>query len=192
MPCGRRAMPSPRVRCEVHDMPELPEVETVRRGSRPVMEGARFDEVEARAAGSALAAAEGFRRAAQGPDRRAASAGAPNICSPISSSGEVLLMHLGMSGSFRVAARRRRAATPGDVPSRALASIGAHDHVVFHMSSGATRHLQRSAPLRLDEARAARRARRGAAVARRSGPSRSATRSTPRCWRAPARARRPA
>ena len=47
------------------------------------------------------------------------------------SSGETLLMHLGMSGSFRVArdvgtpaAGRRR--TPGD----------AHDHVVFHMSSG--------------------------------------------------------
>ena len=29
-------------------MPELPEVETVRRGLAPVMEGARFDKVEAR------------------------------------------------------------------------------------------------------------------------------------------------
>jgi formamidopyrimidine-DNA glycosylase len=47
------------------------------------------------------------------------------------SSQETLLMHLGMSGSFRViddepAARRRRQ----------LARLESHDHVVFHMSSG--------------------------------------------------------
>jgi len=42
------------------------------------------------------------------------------------SSGDTLLMHLGMSGSFSVA----RAA---DASGRA----GAHDHVAFHMSSGA-------------------------------------------------------
>src|SRR5215213_4093904 len=40
------------------------------------------------------------------------------------SSGETLLMHLGMSGSLRVL----RKPTPGDV--------GAHDHVIFHLSSG--------------------------------------------------------
>ena len=40
------------------------------------------------------------------------------------SSGDTLLMHLGMSGSLRVL----RKATPGD--------LGAHDHVVFHLSSG--------------------------------------------------------
>lgn len=40
------------------------------------------------------------------------------------SSGETLLMHLGMSGSFRVARQRHE-------------SDGRHDHVVFEMSSGA-------------------------------------------------------
>ena len=64
-------------------MPELPEVETVRRGLAPVMEGARFVEVVAQPRRPALAAAEGFRQAAQGPDRDAGSAAAPNICWPI-------------------------------------------------------------------------------------------------------------
>jgi formamidopyrimidine-DNA glycosylase len=45
------------------------------------------------------------------------------------SSGETLLMHLGMSGSFRV---ERPAAGAG----RARRAPGLHDHVVFDMSSG--------------------------------------------------------
>jgi formamidopyrimidine-DNA glycosylase len=45
------------------------------------------------------------------------------------SSGETLLMHLGMSGSFRV----ERAGTGG----RAQRPPGLHDHVVFEMSTGA-------------------------------------------------------
>jgi formamidopyrimidine-DNA glycosylase len=45
-------------------------------------------------------------------------------------SGEVLLMHLGMSGSFRVDL------DGGDAAQSAVAP-GAHDHVIFRMSSGA-------------------------------------------------------
>jgi formamidopyrimidine-DNA glycosylase len=47
------------------------------------------------------------------------------------SSAETLLMHLGMSGSFRVEREERR--------SRGATGVvagGPHDHVVFHMSSG--------------------------------------------------------
>src|SRR5260370_16169624 len=44
-------------------------------------------------------------------------------------------MHLGMSGSFRVACRRGKA-TPGRY-YQGRAKDAAHDHVVFHMSSGA-------------------------------------------------------
>ena len=49
------------------------------------------------------------------------------------SSGEVLVMHLGMSGSFRVGkdARARR-------HYHEKSKSTAHDHVVFHMSNGAT------------------------------------------------------
>jgi formamidopyrimidine-DNA glycosylase len=46
------------------------------------------------------------------------------------SSGETLLMHLGMSGSFRVD-RAERGSTIASV------AVGPHDHVAFHMSSGA-------------------------------------------------------
>jgi formamidopyrimidine-DNA glycosylase len=48
----------------------------------------------------------------------------------------VLLMHLGMSGSFRVG-HDDKAATPG-VFHHARSPAAAHDHIVFHMSSGAT------------------------------------------------------
>ena len=52
------------------------------------------------------------------------------------SSGDVLLMHLGMSGSFHVfaaAGAQRRSARY----YHERAQAAAHDHVVFHMSSGA-------------------------------------------------------
>jgi formamidopyrimidine-DNA glycosylase len=51
------------------------------------------------------------------------------------SSGDVLVMHLGMSGSFRVA-RGRGKSTPGRYYHE-RSKNPAHDHVVFHMSSGA-------------------------------------------------------
>jgi len=51
------------------------------------------------------------------------------------SSGDVLVMHLGMSGSFRVAKRGGKT-TPGRYYHE-RAKNAAHDHVVFHMSSGA-------------------------------------------------------
>src|SRR3954467_1050502 len=51
-------------------------------------------------------------------------------------SGDVLLMHLGMSGSFRVVAGKSKTA-PGKF-HHPRSEDRAHDHVVFHMSSGAT------------------------------------------------------
>jgi len=50
-------------------------------------------------------------------------------------SGDVLLMHLGMSCSFRIQ-KDKDAETPGQF-HRPRGKNGAHDHVVFHMSSGA-------------------------------------------------------
>ena len=49
------------------------------------------------------------------------------------SSGDVLLMHLGMSGSFRVG----KDSAPGTYYHERSKST-AHDHIVFHMSNGAT------------------------------------------------------
>src|SRR5438034_1001669 len=49
-------------------------------------------------------------------------------------SGDVLLMHLGMSGSFRVVSDQSNG-TPGTF-HHPRGKDRAHDHVVFHMSSG--------------------------------------------------------
>jgi formamidopyrimidine-DNA glycosylase len=50
-------------------------------------------------------------------------------------SGDVLLMHLGMSGSFRVTLADGET-TPGEF-HYARSEDRAHDHVIFHMTSGA-------------------------------------------------------
>jgi formamidopyrimidine-DNA glycosylase len=116
-------------------MPELPEVETVRRGLAPVMEGARFSKVEARRPDLRWPLPTAFVRRLQGETVTGLGRRAKYLLADLSS-GEVLIMHLGMSGSFRVA-RDGAERTPGDYHlerSKALA----HDHVVFHMSSGAT------------------------------------------------------
>ena len=134
-------------------MPELPEVETVRRGLQPVMEGARFVRVEARRPTCAFLPEE-FRRPAEGQTVSGIGRRAKYLLADISS-GEVLLMHLGMSGSFRVL-HGSDAATPGDFHYQ-RGKPSAHDHVVFHMSNGAVDHVQRPAPLRLHEADRARR-----------------------------------
>ena len=64
-------------------MPELPEVETVRRGLAPVMEGARFVKVEARRGDLRWPLPKDFVARLEGQDGRQGSAAARNICSPI-------------------------------------------------------------------------------------------------------------
>lgn len=116
-------------------MPELPEVETVRRGLAPAMEGARFLRVEARRPDLRFPLPADFAARLQGQTVTGLGRRAKYLLADLSS-GEVLLMHLGMSGSFRVA-KDGAAATPGDF-HYPRSEARAHDHVVFHMSSGAT------------------------------------------------------
>jgi len=116
-------------------MPELPEVETVRRGLAPVMEGARFERVEARRADLRWPLPENFARRLEGQTVTGLGRRAKYILADLSS-GEVLLMHLGMSGSFRVVAAGE-GSTPGDF-HRVRSRASAHDHIVFHMSNGGT------------------------------------------------------
>ncbi|MCC6949245.1 MAG: bifunctional DNA-formamidopyrimidine glycosylase/DNA-(apurinic or apyrimidinic site) lyase [Bradyrhizobiaceae bacterium] len=116
-------------------MPELPEVETVRRGLVPVMEGARFRKVEARRPDLRWPLPRDFakrleRQTVTGLGRRA-----KYLLADLSS-GEVLVMHLGMSGSFRVE-QNGAGRTPGAYYHE-RSKANAHDHIVFHMSSGAT------------------------------------------------------
>src|SRR5580704_15997803 len=116
-------------------MPELPEVETVRRGLQPVMEGARFAKVEARRPDLRRPLPHDFVKRLEGQTVTGVGRRAKYLTADLAS-GDVLLMHLGMSGSFRVSHHESNA-TPGEF-HHPRAAATAHDHVVFHMSSGAT------------------------------------------------------
>ncbi len=119
-------------------MPELPEVETVRRGLEPVMQGARFDTVEARRGDLRWPLPKDFASRLEGQTVTGLGRRAKYLLADLSS-GEVLLMHLGMSGSFRVAhavSHGRGERTPGKYYHERTQHL-THDHVVFHMSNGA-------------------------------------------------------
>jgi formamidopyrimidine-DNA glycosylase len=115
-------------------MPELPEVETVRRGLAPVMEGARFAHVEARRGDLRWPLPKDFAKRLEGKTVTGLGRRAKYLLANLSS-GDVLLMHLGMSGSFRVQRGDEAAAPGGYYHDRSKAA--AHDHIVFRMSNGA-------------------------------------------------------
>lgn len=116
-------------------MPELPEVETVRRGLQPVMEGARIARAEVRRADLRWPFPERLAERLTGAAVAALTRRAKYLLAELSTD-EVLLMHLGMSGSFRV-----RMPDAGHAPGAFVhprSRDGGHDHVVLEMSSGAT------------------------------------------------------
>src|SRR2546425_10368453 len=114
-------------------MPELPEVETVRRGLQPVMEGAKIVVAEARRPDLRFPFQPDFVARLQGQIVTGLGRRAKYLMADLAS-GDVLLMHLGMSGSFRVISDQSHGA-PGAF-HRPRGEDRAHDHVVFHMSSG--------------------------------------------------------
>ena len=101
-------------------MPELPEVETVRRRLAPAMEGATFEAAILRRRDLRAPFPRRFRERLVGQTALSVDRRAKYLLVRLSS-GETLLTHLGMSGSFRVGGDGRRP----------------HDHVIWHMSSGA-------------------------------------------------------
>src|SRR5712691_4793118 len=115
-------------------MPELPEVETVRRGLAPVMEGARLVKVEAQRGDLRWPLPKDFVARLEGQTVTGLGRRAKYLLADLAS-GDVLLMHLGMSGSFRVIDGEDQK-TPGKF-HHPRSEDRAHDHVVFHMSSGA-------------------------------------------------------
>jgi len=115
-------------------MPELPEVETVRRGLEPVMDGARFTKVDIHRRDLRWPLPKDFGERLQGKTVTGLGRRAKYLLADLSS-GDVLLMHLGMSGSFHVfreSGDKKLARYYHEREQHA-----AHDHIVFHMSSGA-------------------------------------------------------
>jgi formamidopyrimidine-DNA glycosylase len=117
------------------EMPELPEVETVRRGLQPAMEGSKILKAEARRKDLRFPFQKDFIKRLEGQTVTGLGRRAKYLMADLTS-GDVLLMHLGMSGSFRVV-EDESAKTPGQF-HHPRGEDRAHDHVVFHMSSGSS------------------------------------------------------
>jgi formamidopyrimidine-DNA glycosylase len=115
-------------------MPELPEVETVRQGLAPTMTGARIEAVRLARGDLRTPFSEGFVERLVGRTIEKLSRRAKYILVHLDS-GEALIMHLGMSGSFRIERSGKKAA-PGDFHF-ARSKDQAHDHVTFGLSNGA-------------------------------------------------------
>ncbi len=115
-------------------MPELPEVETVRRGLQPAMEGQRIDALDLRRGDLRFPFQPDFRKRLEGHVVSGLGRRAKYLVADLDS-GDVLLMHLGMSGSFRIEQDGAQA-TPGTFHYPRSEDRG-HDHVIFRMSGGA-------------------------------------------------------
>ncbi|MBN9026536.1 MAG: bifunctional DNA-formamidopyrimidine glycosylase/DNA-(apurinic or apyrimidinic site) lyase [Rhizobiales bacterium] len=116
-------------------MPELPEVETVRQGLAPAMEGAVIDRLEQRRPDLRFPFPERFAERLTGRRIDGLGRRAKYLLADLDD-GSVVIMHLGMSGSFRV--EEGPLAEP-EMPGAFHHPRGkalAHDHVVFHLSNG--------------------------------------------------------
>jgi formamidopyrimidine-DNA glycosylase len=113
-------------------VPELPEVETVRLMLEPALAGARFDAVLLRRANLRTPFPAAFEDRLVGQAVAALTRRAKYLLATLTS-GETLIVHLGMSGWFRV----ERALGPAfEGPAGGSDDDPKHDHVVFRMSNG--------------------------------------------------------
>jgi formamidopyrimidine-DNA glycosylase len=115
-------------------VPELPEVETVRCGLEPAMVGASFTRVEQRRPDLRFPLPARFAARLEGRRVIALGRRAKYLLADLDDAN-VLVMHLGMSGSFRI----ENYAGPGKPGNfhRPRSGTGLHDHIVFDMSNGA-------------------------------------------------------
>jgi formamidopyrimidine-DNA glycosylase len=114
-------------------MPELPEVETVRRGLSPVLAGARLSRVEARRPDLRFPLPEGFVQRLTGATIERLDRRAKYLLASLDR-GDVLVMHLGMSGRFEIA-RPEGSVRPGEF-HYAADPDPKHAHVVFETEAG--------------------------------------------------------
>jgi len=115
-------------------MPELPEVETVRRGLEPAMAGQRLIRVEQRRKDLRFPFPARFKERLEGQRVTGLSRRAKYLVLDLSSQ-EALIMHLGMSGRFTVE-MGDKTSKPGDFHHETTGT-SPHDHVVFHLENGA-------------------------------------------------------
>lgn len=105
-------------------MPELPEVETVCRGLAPVMEGRKFASLTLNRKDLRFPFPNEFKKRLENTTLISLRRRAKFLMGELSS-GETLIMHLGMSGRFTIEA--------GSWPVDDSPTNPKHDHVVFEM-----------------------------------------------------------
>ena len=135
-------------------MPELPEVETVRNGLKDILEGVIITRVEQNRQNLRFPFPEKFTQRLEGEKTGLLGRRAKYLLVPLSG-GETLVVHLGMSGTIRVEKpppASQGAPDPDAGPATGSDSVPgadsdsvsgsgpdpAHDHVIFHLSNGAT------------------------------------------------------
>ncbi|MCB1517970.1 MAG: bifunctional DNA-formamidopyrimidine glycosylase/DNA-(apurinic or apyrimidinic site) lyase [Hyphomicrobiaceae bacterium] len=106
-------------------MPELPEVETVVQGLKPLVEGARIENIVLNRENLRFPFSPDFVGALRGRTFQLVSRRAKYLLFATDNPGTNLLAHLGMTGNFRFA-----------VPDEA-GRFERHDHVVFELSGSA-------------------------------------------------------
>jgi formamidopyrimidine-DNA glycosylase len=120
------------------NVPELPEVETVKRGLEPALLGRRFERIELRRKDLRfpfpLGMADGMQNATvDALERRA------KYILVHCSNGKTLILHLGMTGRFTILKPDGQTIEPGAFYHEAGASSepAPHDHVIWHLDDGA-------------------------------------------------------
>lgn len=119
-------------------MPELPEVETVRVGLAPALEGRRLTKVETRREGLRVPFPKNFAKRLTGRRVKTLRRRAKYLLADLDS-GETLVIHLGMSGRMAVYAEGKERKLGQYVYDAApvAAGSGKHDHVVFETDAPA-------------------------------------------------------
>src|ERR1043166_9696605 len=115
-----------------YSVPELPEVETVRMGLKPALEGHRILRVQTRRGDLRIPFPEGFGQRLTGRTVTKLLRRAKYILAELNS-GETLVIHLGMSGRMAVYAEGTERKLGQYVYDAAPSGLGTgkHDHVVF-------------------------------------------------------------
>ena len=120
-------------------MPELPEVETVRRGLAPALDGARIVAADVRRPDLRFPFPDGLQNLLEGAQITALTRRAKYLLIELgndhSDTATTLIAHLGMSGSYRVEIEGE-ASVPG-LFHHERSTLGTHDHLVLDVEGGA-------------------------------------------------------
>jgi formamidopyrimidine-DNA glycosylase len=115
-------------------MPELPEVETVRLGLAPVLVGNSFASVEQRRGDLRSPLPKHFAERLRGRTVDALDRRAKYLLARLDD-GEVLVMHLGMTGRFSIDQANGTSFELGEFEDEQK-PVPKHEHIVFHLADG--------------------------------------------------------